>query len=163
LARFQSGDTSQARDVDVQTLAQQEAARIVAEQRFNESCNKVYAEGAKEFKEDFDAALRNLQMVGVNREFLELASTSDAGHKVLHHLGSDLDEAARILSLPPVQMARELTKLEIKLSQSAVKPVSNAPAPITPIAGVKGGTKDPSEMTDAEFAKWRKAQIAQRR
>lgn len=162
LAQIQQGDQTQQPAVDVRTLAQQEAARMIAEQRFNESCNKVYAEGAKEF-DDFDASIRNLQMVGVNRDFLELAATSDAGHKLLHHLGSDLDEAARILALSPVQMAREMTKLELKLGQPVAKPVSNAPAPITPIAGAKGGSKDPSEMTDAEFAKWRKSQIAQRR
>lgn len=163
LAQIQQGDhEAEKPEVDVRTLAQQEAARMVAEQRFNETCNKVYSDGKAEFQ-DFDRAVANLQMVGVNREFLELATTSDVGAKLLHHLGTDLDEAARIISLPPVQMARELTKLEIKLGQPAAKPVSKAPAPITPIAGGSAVSKDPSEMTDAEFAKWRKAQIAQRR
>jgi len=143
------------------SLVQQEAARMVAQGRFDEACNKVHATGISEFP-DFDAALSNLQMVGVNRDFLELVSTGDAGAKLIHHLGSDLDEAARILSMPPVQMARELTRLEIKLGQTTAKPVSKAPAPITPVNGVSGGSKSPSEMTDAEFAKWRKSQIAQR-
>ena len=162
VAQIQQGDQAQQPGVDVRTLAQQEAARMVAEQRFNESCNKVYAEGAKEFP-NFDAAVRNLQMVGVNRDFLELATTSDAGAKLINYLGTDLDEAARITSLPPVQMARELTKLEMKLSQPVAKPVSKAPAPISPIAGGGVTSKDPSEMSDVEFAKWRKSQIAQRR
>ena len=162
VAQIQQGEQAQQPGVDVRTLAQQEASRMIAEQRFNESCNKVYAEGAKEFK-DFDQAVANLHMVGANRDFLELAATSDAGAKLLHHLGSDLDEAARILSLSPVQMARELTKLEIKLAQPVAKPVSKAPAPISPIAGGGVTSKDPVEMSDAEFAKWRKSQIAQRR
>ena len=60
-------------------------------------------------------------------------------------------------------MGRELAKLEIKLNQPPPpKPVSQAPAPITPIAGMSGGSKNPSEMTDAEFAKWRKEQISKR-
>lgn len=156
LAQTQQGEQQQP-DVDVRTLAQQEAAKMLAEQRFNESCNKVYATGKTEFP-DFDQAVANLQMVGVNRDFLELATTSDAGAKLLHHLGTDLDEAARILALPPVQMARELTKLEFKLNQPPPpKPVSKAPPPISPIAGGKGGTKSPAEMTDAEYAKWRKS------
>lgn len=160
LARVQQGEQAQPNGVP-QTAIQQEARRLLAEERFNESCNKVYEAGVAEFP-NFPAALANLQLVGVNREFLELAATSDAGAKLIHHLGSDLDEAARIVSLPPLQMARELTKLELKLSQTKAKPVSNAPAPITPIAGVVASSKDPSEMSDAEFAKWRKAQIAQR-
>lgn len=154
LAQVQQGDTSeQAKPVqDVMTLAQQEAARMVAEQRFNESCNKVYETGAKEFQ-NFDEAVRNLQMVGVNREFLELATTSDAGAKLIHHLGTDLDEAARILALPPVQMARELTRLEYKLNQPPPpKPVSRAPAPISPIGS--GGVTDSGVRDDLPMDEW---------
>lgn len=146
---------------DVETLIQKEARRLLAETTFNEACNKVYAAGKTEFP-DFDASLANLQMVGTNRELLEFVAASDAGAKLIHHLGKDLDEAARISALSPVLMARELTKLELKLSQPQTKPVSKAPAPITPIAGSGPTSKDPSEMTDAEFAKWRRAQIAQR-
>lgn len=155
LARAQAGESFEAPAGDVKTLVQQEAARIVAERTFNETCNKVYADGKKEFK-DFDAAVSNLQLVGVGRDFLELATTSDAGAKLLHHLGSHLEEAERIASLPPVQMARELTRLEYQLAQKVAKPVSNAPPPIAPIAGSKGGTKgyDPA-MTDAEYAAFR--------
>jgi hypothetical protein len=163
LARIQQGQPEQAQPAagDVGTLVQQEARRLLAETKFNEACNKVYASGKSEFQ-DFDQAVANLQMVGMSRDFLEFTAASDAGAKLLHHLGKDLDEAARISALPPVLMARELTKLELKLSQPQPKPVSKAPAPITPIAGSGSTSKDPSEMTDAEFAKWRKSQISQR-
>jgi hypothetical protein len=163
LARVQQGESPQPNANPLSTESiEQAAARLVAERSFNEACNKVYETGKQEFH-DFDAALANLQLVGgVSREFLEIVSASDAGAKLIHHLGSDLDEAARIASLPPLQLAREMTKLELRLAQKPAKPVSNAPAPITPIAAAKASTKDPAEMTDAEFAKWRKAQIAQR-
>lgn len=154
LAQIQQGQQPQhiqQPQVDVRTLAQQEATRMLAEQRFNESCNKVYSTGKTEFP-DFDQAVANLQAVGVNREFLELAATSDAGHKVLHHLGTDLDEAARILALPPVQMARELTKLEYKLAQPVTKPVSKAPAPISPIGS--GGVAASGLSDDLPIDEW---------
>jgi hypothetical protein len=160
LARVQQGGQVQ-NDQLPATAVEEAARRLLAEQTFNEACNKVYAKGKTEFP-DFDAALANLQMVGTNREFLEFVAASDAGEKLVHHLGKDLDEAARISALPPVLMARELARLELKLSQPQTKPVSKAPAPITPIAGGGVTSKDPSEMTDAEFAKWRKSQIAQR-
>lgn len=161
LAQLQQGQQTEQSNqppVDLDSLASQRAAQMLAEQRFNESCNKVYATGKSEFP-DFDQAVANLQMVGVNRDFLELATSSDASAKLIHHLGTDLDEAARILALPPVQMARELTKLEFKLNQPPPpKPVSKAPPPISPV-GVAGkaGAKSPAEMTDAEYAKWRKS------
>ncbi|WP_455154166.1 hypothetical protein [Cupriavidus campinensis] len=157
----QHGEQPQGQPQDVQTLARQEAQRMRAEERFNEACNKVYEAGASEFK-DFDSAVKNLQMVGANRDFLELATSSDAGHKVLHHLGTDLDEAARILSLPPVQMARELTKLEIKLSQPAApKPVSKAPAPITPLGSGKATGDGLSD--DLPIEEWMRRNNAGRR
>jgi hypothetical protein len=162
VARLQQGEQAQQPAADVQTLVKQEATRLLAERSFNETCNKVYAAGKAEFP-NFDESVANLQLVGVSRDFLELATSSDAGAKLLHHLGANLEEAERIASLSPVQMARELTRLEFKLGQPApAKPVSNAPAPISPIGGTQGGSKSPSEMTDNEFAKWRKSQIAAR-
>lgn len=155
LARVQQGDPAQQTPNDVQSYVKQEVQRLVAEQSFNETCNKVYATGKAEFP-DFDNAVANLQMIGVNRDFLELVTTSDAGVKLLHHLGTDMDEAVRIAALPPVQMARELTRLEYKLGQApAAKPVSKAPAPIKPISGHGVGSKSPGEMSDAEYSKWR--------
>lgn len=152
LAQGQQGDPQQGDQQDVETRARQIADQRVAEQRFNDSCNKVYEAGKAEFQ-DFDRAVSNLQMVGASRDFLELATTSDAGHKLLHHLGSDLDEAARILALPPIQMARELTKLEFKLSQPAAKPpVSKAPAPIKPLGSGKAAGEGLSD--DLPIDEW---------
>lgn len=152
LARIQAGEQSEANPNDVQSLVKQEAQKLVAEQTFNEACNRVHAAGVKEFP-DFDTAIANLHMVGINRDFLELATTSDAGAKLLNYLGHDLDEAARITAMSPVQMARELTKLEYKLNQPvAAKPVSKAPAPIKPV-GANGST-DAGLRDDLPMDEW---------
>lgn len=152
LAQGQQGEPHQEGEQgDVRTLARQEAERMRAEERFNETCNRTYDAGKAEFP-DFDRAVANLQMVGASREFLELATTSDAGHKLLHHLGTDMDEAARIMSLPPIQMARELTKLEFKLGQPATKPVSKAPAPIKPLGSGKAAGEGLSD--DLPIEEW---------
>lgn len=162
LARYQQGDT-EPQAQDVQSLVKTQAAKLVAEQSFNDSCNKVYAAGKAEFP-DFDKSVANLQMVGINRDFLELATTSDAGAKLLSYLGQDshLDEAARIAALPPVQMARELTKLEFKLAAPPpIKPVSKAPAPIKPI-GASGAVD--SELDDKlPMDEWLRRRAAQRK
>jgi hypothetical protein len=81
------------------------------------------------------------------------------------HFVSNPEEVTRISNLSPVRQIAEIGKLEAKVSDVVVKPVtvSKAPAPIEPIGTRGSSSKDPSEMTDNEFAKWRKAQIAQRR
>lgn len=151
---------------DVQSLVQQEAQRLIAEQSFDAACNKTYDTGIAEFP-DFKEAYGNLSMIGITRDFIEVVVDSDPkmAATVLHHLGNDLDEAARISSLPPIQMARELTKLEHKLSSQPApkKQISNAPDPIKPLSAAGAtATKDPAKMTDTEFAKWRREQIKAR-
>lgn len=136
LQQYQQGQQPEPQTVDIEQVAREKAERIVAERSFNDACNRVYTEGKEKFQ-DFDNAVGNLQMVGVNRDFLELVTESDAAAQLLYHLGQDLDEASRIASLKPAQMARELTKLEYRLSQPAPKPVSKAPAPIKPIGSGK--------------------------
>lgn len=161
VARYQQGEPIEAQQQDVQSLVQQEAQRMVAEQTFNDSCNKVYAAGKAEFQ-DFDQSVANLHMVGIGRDFLELAVTSDASAKLIHHLGTDLDEAARIAALPPVQMARELTRLEYKLAQPvAPKPVSKAPAPVKPIGS--GGAADSGLRDDLSMDEWARRHNAKKR
>lgn len=151
IAQGQQAEQPQGEQGDVKTLARQEAERMRAEERFTETCNRTYDAGKAEFP-DFDRVVANLQMVGASREFLELATTSDAGHKLLHHLGTDLDEAARIMAMPPIQMARELTRLEYKLGQPAVKPVSKAPAPIKPLGSGKAAGEGLSD--DLPIDEW---------
>lgn len=150
LAQVQQGNQPEG-SLDVESYVASKAAEIVAQRSFDEACNKVYETGKGEFP-DFDQAVSNLQMVGMNRDFLEIVSSSDAGHKVLHHLGTDLDEAARISALPPLQMARELTRLEYKLNQPQNKPVSKAPAPIKPIG--TGGSPSSGLSDDLPIEEW---------
>lgn len=87
---------------------------------------------------------------------------SDVSAKLMAHMAANPEDVERISKLSPARQAAEIGKLEIAIA-SAPK-VSKAPPPITPIGGAKGSvSKDPSEMTDKEFATWRRAQIAQRR
>jgi predicted Rossmann fold nucleotide-binding protein DprA/Smf involved in DNA uptake len=120
LARAQSGEQFEQPTTDVETLATKKATQMLAEQSFNQACNKVFQQGQSEF-ENFQDALNNLHLVGAtaNRAFLELTAASDAGHKLIHHLGTDLDKAAHIASLPPLQMARSRLMTQIFLMPSS--------------------------------------------
>ena len=76
------------------------------------------------------------------------------------------EEAERIGRMSAIQAGRAIGKLEDRLAAQKAKDKprpSNAPAPIEAVKG--GGVKvekDPAQMTDAEFAAWRRTQIAQR-
>jgi len=132
-----------------------EAKRLVQQERFDEACNKTFEAGKKDFP-DFEQSLRTFGMLGgASQDFLEAVTAMDAGHKVIHHLGGNPDEAERLLSLPPMRMAMELTRIEASLSKAP--PVSKAPPPISPVGG-RAAAPEPSEFASTEeYAAWRKA------
>ena len=81
---------------------------------------------------------------------------SDVAPKLMAFMANNPNEVERISRLHPARQAAEIGKLELKANVS--KPiVSKAPAPIEPIGGSKGGSKNPADMTDIEYAKWRKS------
>lgn len=133
-----------------------EAKRLVQQERFDEACNKTFEAGKKDFP-DFEQSLRTFGMLGgAPQEFLEAVTSMDLGHRVIHHLGQNPEAAERLLSLPPLRMAMELTRLETSLSKAA-PPVSKAPPPISPVGG-RAAPAEPSEFASTEeYAAWRRA------
>jgi len=107
----------------------QAAQKLNAEQSFNARCNSVFDTGKAELP-GFEESVKNLGMLGIPHDFIAGVVGLDDAHKVLHALGSNPDEAIRILSLPPLQQGRELERIASKAPARVTKPVSNAPEPI---------------------------------
>lgn len=108
--------------------------------------------------------------VPFSQTMAEVVAESEDGPALAYYLASNLAQADAIAQLPPLAAARELGRIEAKLSSEREKakttpPVSKAPPPPAKIegAGDPQVEKDPTQMTDSEFAKWRQRQIAQRR
>lgn len=76
---------------------------------------------------------------------------SDISSDLVYHLAKDSAEADRISKLPPYAQAKEIGKLEDKLT--AKKPIikSNAPPPISPVNGSKDFTKSLEDMSLSEY------------
>ncbi len=85
---------------------------------------------------------------------------SDEAGALMYYLGSNRDVAMKLYYLSPAKAGREIQKIEDRLvaerKKAAEKPVSKAPEPPPKVEGGDPGNveKDPSAMTDAEFAKW---------
>ncbi len=134
---------------------QTEAARVASEAEFNRACNDTAAAGRLAFP-DFDTRTAELKrIVTVNDpssqrayyDMLSAAIETGDGPKILHTLGGDLNEAARIMALPPIKMAVELTKI----ASGQGRQVSGAAKPITPVGG-RGASHDAIDPTDPERA-----------
>lgn len=145
-------------EADVDTLATKKATEIASQAAFDNACNSAVAAGAEEFK-DFSTVIGNFKNLGgLPKELVEVALETDHPHRVLYTLGKDLDEAARILALSPTKMAMAIAKL--KVEAPVVKPVSAAPAPISPLnKGKPAVSKNPDDMSVAEWMEWRNSQL----
>ena len=156
LSQYRRANPDPARDADQEVQAR--AEKIVAQRQFDDKCNNVYSSGANEFA-DFDEKLGQFrQLGGLPQSVLEAVAELPDAHKVLHALGSNMEEAARIFSLAPMPMAVALAKLSAAPAKG--RPVSNAPPPIKPITGMpKAAEADPDKMSMEDWYKWREAQV----
>lgn len=137
------------------------AAQLVETQRFNDRSNDVYLAGKAEHP-DFDESLKNLGMLGASPEFFKSIVDLDDAHKVLHALGSNPEEAARILALSPLKQGRELERLASKPAPAKTKkPVSNAPDPIS--SRVSGSGSKAVDLDNASIDDFMKARNSQSR
>jgi hypothetical protein len=162
---------------DAVELAKQQLRAEQAMREFNEACNRTAAAGRTEFGSTaFDEAIGALNAVGAGQrpDFLEAVTQIPDGHRLYPLLAADLDNAGRILALPPLRMAVELAKLALVAptpaaeangaapSPSELPPVSQAPPPIRPIRGV-ARNPNPANETMAEFIKRRDKEEGEKR
>ena len=145
-------------ETEAEQRGYQRAQQENATARFNEACNSLYAKGRQEFGETMDEAVRGLNAVGWGNRpdaLAALASLPD-GHRVYHALASNLDEAHRVLNLPPMEMAVALASMRSQQSSNGHAeprtPISRAPAPISPIGGQSRAPEKPlDKLSMREF------------
>lgn len=135
---------------------QQMAAQIASNNAFNERVAAEVARG-RAGHQDFDQVAANLQRFGeLPRTFVQAAMATGKGAEVMYHLGGDIAEADRILSLEPIEQAVALAALagSIKAPEPAKK-ITSAPAPVTPKVGGGAGKNTPSlSDNDLPIADW---------
>lgn len=70
----------------------------------------------------------------ITEDMAKVIFSSEIGPEIAYHLGKNPDESWRIFQLSPLEQAKEIGKIEAKLTATppAVKP-SSAPNPITPV------------------------------
>lgn len=82
---------------------------------------------------------------------------SDVAGEVAYFLGRNPEMLAQIASKSPVEMARAIGRIEQQVSAPQPKTVSTAPAPINPVRPKASASKDPGDMSPAEYRKWKQS------
>jgi len=141
---------------DFREAVKAEAAALAAEERFTAQCAAVANAGKETFGEDaFNRAIlsltstidrTDLEEVSAYRGLIEAAISTGEAPRLIHLLGSDPNEAARIMSLPPVRMGIELAKLAMTQPDS----ISRAPKPAGVPRGSGGGSAPHTAIDPAD-------------
>lgn len=97
----------------------------------------------------------------ISQTMAEVIAESEHGAALAYHLGKNPQIARALYSLPPIQAARELGRLEAKLAEPKPKPVvTKAPPPPPKIeASEPEAERDPDKMSVDEWLKWRNKQL----
>ena len=120
-------------------------------------------EAARDKYEDFEQVAYNPKLP-ITDVMAQTIQASDNGPDVIYYLGSNPKEASRIAALPPILQAKEIGKIEAKLtSNPPTKKTSTAPAPIAPVAARASGnpkydTTDPRSVKSMSTSEWIEAE-----
>lgn len=136
-------------------VAQQRAAE--AEQAADTELGKIWAEHVTDARTryaDFAAVVERPDLP-IGTELAKEILQSEAPADLAYEIAKNPDLLARLNSMNAVQMAREIGRIEAKLSAPRPRTATNAPEPITPVRGGASAFKDPAKMTAEEYAAWR--------
>lgn len=141
--------------------AKQESVKSEFESRVSKFQTEVkkFSETVDDYEDVIDDASDVMLTVGLQEALLE----SENGPEILYNLAKNKAELMRINRLSLVAQAREIGKLEAKLSKPEPKPEiktkTAAPPPPKPVGTKSPGKviKDPSEMTGDEYIAWKKS------
>lgn len=128
---------------------QAERSRLAAmAKEFTESIPDARARYA-----DFDQVIAVAQRGDVVSPALSMmVLESESPHDLAYHLGKNPELARSLSAMNPVAAARELGRIESRLSAPRPKPTTTAPEPITPVRGTASATKNPDKMSPQEWA-----------
>jgi len=155
------------REKERESKQKEQETRAAAEKR-----TKTFVERESKYATDKDD-YRPLSVIGMDPSWSFATQTmadaileADEGPALLHYLDTHRDEASRIAQMSPTQTALALGRIVARLT--APEPVttpqiSSAPPPAPTIKPTAPVAKDPSSMSDTEFAAWRRKTIAAKR
>jgi hypothetical protein len=132
-----------------------------AEQARRQERDKAFVDAASEAREryaDFDQVVAVTARSDVlSHEMADMVLESEIPADLAYHLGKHPEVARQLSQLPPLIAAREIGRIEARLSAPPPRIQTNAPPPITPVNATGKASKAVDEMSMDEYIAARKA------
>lgn len=140
-----------------QRMAQQQQAQVLESHRDRE-------ESAREKYDDYEDVVYNPKLA-ITPIMAQTIQASDMGPDVAYYLGTNPKEAERIARMPAIAQAKEIGRIEAKLTSSPpVKKTTSAPTPISPVSARTTSTSldttDPRAAKQMSASEWIAAERA---
>ena len=160
-----SVDQFESPEAYAEAMAYQKAEELIAKREAAKQQSQVlesYQEredAARDKYDDFELVAYNPKLP-ITDVMAETIQSSDIGPELAYYLGTNPKDAERISRMSPLAQAKEIGKIEAKLSDNPpVKKTTSAPAPISPVTARSSGspafdTTDPRStktMTDSQW------------
>jgi hypothetical protein len=153
-----------------QALAEKRAAELVQQRESQQQQAQVLEshrdreESAREKYDDYEDVVYNPKLA-ITPIMAQTIQASDMGPDVAYYLGTNPKEAERIARMPAIAQAKEIGKLEAKLtSNPLVKKTTTAPTPISPVSARTTSTSldttDPRAAKQMSASEWIAAERA---
>jgi hypothetical protein len=154
-----------------EALAYQKAEELIAKREAAKQQSQVLEsyqereEAARDKYDDFEQVAYNPKLP-ITNVMAETIQSSDIGPDLAYYLGSNPKDAERISRMSPLAQAKEIGKIEAKLSSNPpVKKTTSAPAPISPVTARSSGapaydTTDPRSIKNMSASEWIEAERA---
>jgi hypothetical protein len=137
---------------------QTEGAQQKRERELRERQVELYRERVAEVKTtipDFEQALASARDVQIRDDVGDFIRESDKGPFLAYHFAKNPQQLAEINQMTPSRAARELARIEARLSTPEPKRQTSAPPPARPLSGGAAPKADPSKMSMEEYVTWR--------
>ena len=166
-----SVDQFESPEAYAEALAYQKAEELIAKREAAKQQSAVLEsyqereESAREKYDDFEQVAYNPKLP-ITNVMAEAIQSSDIGPDLAYYLGSNPKDAERISRMSPLSQAKEIGKIEAKLSSNPpVKKTTSAPAPISPVTARSSGapaydTTDPRSIKNMSASEWIEAERA---
>jgi len=148
-----------------EALAEKKAHELVQQREMQRQQSEVIEayhereEDARSKYDDFEQVAYNPRLP-VSEAMAQTIQASEIGPEIAYYLGSNPKEADRIFRMPVLMQAKEIGKIESKLSDNPpIKKSTNAPPPINPVTSRSSGnpsydTTDPRSIKTMSTSEW---------
>jgi len=155
-------------------LSAYETRKAVAEDRVREKIEESRAahqhaqaeidtdhlERVQEFRsqvKDWDETMASMRGVKISPVVESLVKESSKSGHLVYHLAKNPDRLERLNGMSEREAAREIGRIEARLSQPSAKTRTSAPPPVSPLKGGSAGSFDASRSSMDDYIAKRKA------